>query len=210
MNKIKFICLVLLVFMGCSSLPNKVEHFEKDSNLKDNEVLVIGKIIFDPPLGDSFYNISDSRNCFPYEFKDKIHIWIDEKIQDPPTEKTYNSSMGFYFTNRIIARLNNDFYIKFKRKSFYILEMFILQECEYVNKGTRNLNTNKLIIPIRAMVKIKPNDKAVYIGTLKFDHNEFYSITKTTLIDDFEKVKKDFQKEFRNDIRVRKALLKEF
>ncbi len=64
----------------------------------------------------------------------------------------------------------------------------------------------KVVFPIRYRLDVKPEDRAIYIGTLRFHRDEFGSVTKVELLDQYEQAMDDYRSRFGNGPRPRKAL----
>jgi molybdopterin synthase catalytic subunit len=56
-------------------------------------------------------------------------------------------------------------------------------------------------------VSIKPGDKAVYVGTVQYHRNEFFEVTKVTIVDDYDHANAEFKKKFGARYPLHKALL---
>jgi hypothetical protein len=56
-------------------------------------------------------------------------------------------------------------------------------------------------------VSLKPGEKAVCIGTVRYNHNEFLEITKASIVDDYERANAEFKKKFGSRYPPHKALL---
>ena len=55
---------------------------------------------------------------------------------------------------------------------------------------------------------LKPTDKAVYVGTLRFHRDEFNEVTKAEILDHFARASAEFKRKFGDGASLRKALLK--
>lgn len=55
---------------------------------------------------------------------------------------------------------------------------------------------------------IRPRDKAVYIGTIRYYRDEFFDVSKVRIKDDYTHAKAEFKKKFGKKYSLRKALLK--
>ncbi len=214
-TRLKYVCLILLVlgFSGCSTLlylMRIVKDFRVGDKLKDNEVLIIGNVEIDPPFTDSDFDIEQRDECWKGDFEKQAHLWIDHNFNEyPPELYDENDTYGYYFRNRIIAGLNKEFYVKFKKKSFYIMEIFMLRECYYTYnyyRDTYKLNITSYRGKINFKVNVKPDDQAIYIGTIKYTRNG-YNIVKSKLIDNFDRVKQDFIEKFGDGIKIRKSIM---
>jgi hypothetical protein len=55
-------------------------------------------------------------------------------------------------------------------------------------------------------VALKPGDRAVYIGTLRYHRDEFFEITKVSIVDEYGAAQAEFRKKF-GGVPLRKALM---
>jgi hypothetical protein len=55
---------------------------------------------------------------------------------------------------------------------------------------------------------IRPDDRAVYIGTIRYHRNEFFEITDAEIVDDYDRVKAESERQLGRKYPLRKALLK--
>jgi len=75
----------------------------------------------------------------------------------------------------------------------------------YLDVGGRELN--RVYFPGGLKASIKAGDKAVYIGTVQYHRNEFFDISKVSIVDDYERANTEFKKRFGTKYTLRKALL---
>ena len=68
-------------------------------------------------------------------------------------------------------------------------------------------NTGEILLPTGFKVNIKPSDKAVYIGDIKYTRDDFNSITKVRLKNNYRKALKQFRKKFGKKVKLRKSLV---
>ncbi len=47
----------------------------------------------------------------------------------------------------------------------------------------------------------------IYIGTIQYHRNEFFEVTKSAIVDDYERANAEFKKKFGTKHPLRKALL---
>jgi hypothetical protein len=54
---------------------------------------------------------------------------------------------------------------------------------------------------------LRPGDKAVYIGTIRYHRDEFFTISRIQIVDDYGHANAEFKKKFGSKHSLRKALL---
>jgi len=65
---------------------------------------------------------------------------------------------------------------------------------------------DKAYFPAGFKVDVRPADRAVYIGTLRYRRNEFFQFTKRDVVDDYERANAEFRKKFGSRYALRKSL----
>jgi hypothetical protein len=101
---------------------------------------------------------------------------------------------------RIEATLEQTFFVRSSDRPFYILGGMLW--LEFGNYGS-----NKAYFPGGLRVALKPGDKAVYIGTVRYQRDEFWNFKKISIVDDYERANAEFRKQFGARTALRKALL---
>lgn len=185
---------------ACAGSPLPLAH--SFSSIEPNETIVVGKIVLSPPLQDgeqSMKTVSALRssiliNPHARKYRNKIILLTnDEKRQiGEPSLKDYRG--------RIEAELGETFYVTAQNRPLYILggEIFM---------SVKEYGLNKARLPGIYKIDIRPNDKAVYIGTIIYHRDEFFDITQIELIDDYKTEKVAFEKRFNTKGKLRKALI---
>jgi hypothetical protein len=62
-------------------------------------------------------------------------------------------------------------------------------------------------LPAGFKFNIKPGDKAVYIGKLTYERDDFNSITKVRLDDNYKAAAREFHKKFGSSYKLSKSLI---
>ena len=68
--------------------------------------------------------------------------------------------------------------------------------------------SEKIILPTGFKINIKSSDKAVYIGKIRYIRDDFNSITRVELKDNYKKARRLFRKKFGKKYKLRKSLIK--
>jgi hypothetical protein len=61
--------------------------------------------------------------------------------------------------------------------------------------------------PGKLRVALKPGDRAVYIGTLRYYRDEFFEITRVAVVDEYGAANAEFANKFGSGVPLRKALM---
>lgn len=189
--------LLVLSITGCMGSVKPVATSLND--LEADEVIVVGRIVVDPPVdGDqklktvAFTEGGLLINPNAGRFRNKVLLLTDRedrRIVDP--------SMGDY-DGRIEAELGETFCVRAKREPFYVIRSEILMKL-------KTTGPDRVVLPSGYRIDIRPGDRAVYTGTIKYHRDEFFGTEKIELVDEYNKVYPAFRKRFGDSIVLRKA-----
>lgn len=168
------------------------EPLESLSELQGGETIVVGRVELVPPLRKDEQKI---KGLGTSGFENKIILITDEHYRVLKEEPVIAD-----FTGRIEAILGKNFFVQSNGKPFFILGGML-----YLELGGSEMS--KAYFPGGLKVSIKPEDKAVYIGTVQYHRNEFFEVTKVAIADDYERANSEFKKKFGTKYSLRKALL---
>jgi len=154
--------------------------------MEKNHILLVGKFSLVPKLAP------DEQKLHFSQASDKGMIWFftDTRLR---YINLYDVAEDDY-ARCIRSKLDNTFYVSVPKESFYLLFGCITMSTAY--PATLNANMK---------IDIRPDDAAVYIGTIKFYRDEYFSAKKIELIDEFSSIREDFQKKFGNSIKIRRV-----
>lgn len=162
------------------------------SGLNGGETVVVGRIELVPPLRK---NEQKLKGLGTGNFENKIILIADGQY------RTLTDEPGMAdYAGRIEAKFGQTFFVRSDNKPFYILGGMM-----YLDLGGSEMN--RAYFPGGLKVSLKPGDKAVYVGTVQYHRNEFFEITKATVIDDYGRANAEFKKKFGAKYPLRKALL---
>lgn len=180
--------LVALTVAGCA-VP--IPAVNSMSEVHSHEVAVVGEIVINPPLDEKDQNLQSIGSG---QFKNKAYFVTDTKWR----EKTGPIDIG---DQAFETTLGQPFYVKLADKPFYILSGVIYTDVQ------ANAVPDSVNLPGGLRVNLHPNDRAVYIGTIRFTRNEYFDITKAQIIDDYARANAEFKKKFGVHYNLRKALV---
>ena len=162
------------------------------SELQSGETIVVGRVELVPALKKGEQKIQGLNSS---SFENKIFV-----ITDDHNRVLMNDPEVADYAGRIEAIIGKDFFVRSNSKPFYILGGMM-----YLELGGSEMN--RAYFPGGMKVSIQPGDKAVYVGTVQYHRNEFFEVTKVTIVDDYDHANTEFKKKFGSKILLHKALL---
>ena len=162
------------------------------SKLGKNEAVVVGRVELVPPLLENEQRI---RGPGTNKFKNKIFLMVDAQFRELTEEPGFGD-----FKGRIDAVFGEEFFVRSSNEPFYLIAAMMYLTLE-------GMNYDQAYFPGGFKVSINPDDKAVYIGTLRYHRNEFFELTNIEIVDDYQRVNAEFKARFGDKHALRKALM---
>ncbi|MEN8171035.1 MAG: hypothetical protein ABFS08_12505 [Pseudomonadota bacterium] len=170
--------------------------------LKDGEFYVVGRIEVTPKIKEEEQNL---KTLGSKRLKGKIHAFFSNQFVD-----IREQSFGI-IKHVSEVPLYEDFIIK-RRKSdklFYSGGSIWLESAAsysgHMNKQT-TVHMGKLHLPGDLVYKLKPGDKAVYVGTIRYYRDEYNAIKKVKYINQYSNANKVFKKTIKDQtIKLRRV-----
>jgi hypothetical protein len=190
MRRLVILCILSFIFVSAQAKPRKaIDSFKK---LRGNETVVVGRVELMPALHEHDQRL---RGPMSKKYKNKMFVIIDAEDRELTEEAGWGD-----FKGRIDAPLGEEFIVRSSSAPFYVIGgMMVLS----IGHGT----TDQAYFPGGLEANIRPGDKAVYIGTIRYQRNEFFEVTDAEIVDDYARVKKEFEKRLGKQYPLRKALL---
>lgn len=188
---LRAVVLISIFVESCVTARPNVENIKQLGNA---EALVVGKVILVPPLGRAEQSLIYNRGR-------NIVYLINS---DSSMKYNINRPEISDYEGAIVAKLGETFYVSSGKRPFYILTGRIIMDNVSVD------NPNDPIcayLPANFLVKLKDDDKAMYIGTIKYHRDELFRITKTEIIDEYDKILPLVKIKFGEDVIMRKAMV---
>ncbi len=160
--------------------------------LTANETIVVGRVELVPPLREHDQRL---RGPMSGRFADKMLLMVDAERR----ELTQEPGRGD-FKDRIDAHFGEEFVVRSANEPFFITAGMV-----YLSLG--HGLPDQAYFPGGLRADIKPDDRAVYIGTIRYHRNEFFEITRTEIVDEYQRVNVEFKDRFGDTYPLRKALL---
>ena len=200
---IEFRWLVLLAsalsLSGCGTLYKNVNSL---SEVTSDTVILVGRIEMLPKVEVKEEDIKLG-TFDPFNVKDMyrnraiLHL-SDKATEHEPTNQAFN------------PRLEETYFFRVPKDKRYLVygSIFTYYKVKAVNSRQMDMDSNEIMIPTPVEFDIQPTDKAIYVGTWRFHHDEFNEIIKAETLDQYPTVLAEFRKKFGADAALRKALAK--
>ena len=190
MRRLLFLFVLCFVFVSADARPRKaINSFKK---LRANETIVVGRVELVPPLHEHEQRL---RGPMSGRYEDKMFLMIDAEHWELTEEPGFGD-----FKGRIDAALGEEFMVRSSNEPFYIIAGMMMLS---IGHGS----TDQAYFPGGLKANIRPGDKAVYIGTIRYHRDEFFEITNAEIIDDYDRVKREFEERLGVRYSLRKRLL---
>ncbi|PKL91768.1 MAG: hypothetical protein CVV21_07005 [Candidatus Goldiibacteriota bacterium HGW-Goldbacteria-1] len=198
-----FLALLMLVFTTSCGLNNVKKTIYSASELPSDKVLVVGRVLFDPPMTEESQSL-EGQEIYRY----LMMFVCDEKLTPLKEENEIFSRLAKHY--RIEGYLDDTFYAVSEPEAFYI-EAGVMYKNIYTSScgyKCTQINYEYLSFPGSFHINIKPGDRAVYIGTIIYQRDNFYNVKRIIIRDDYDKEMPKFRRYFGN-MKLRKALIRE-
>jgi hypothetical protein len=190
MRRFMAAALVGAALAGCAPAPRapltSLEALSRD------EIVLVGRVELVPPLRKGEQKI---RGPVVGDFENRLYLMIDEKRRPLAEEPRIADYAG-----RIEAPIGGTFFVRSKAEPFYVLGGVLFLEI-----GGSSMQ--RVYFPGGLHVAVKPGDKALYVGTLRYHRDEFFEVTRVTVADDYGEASAEFTRKFGGDAVLRKALM---
>ncbi len=187
----KTLPLALLCLLAVSCVPGKRREVGSPSELGSGEVLLIGRIKVTPPITKDEQSlpgvVEDWRYRVMVLISDQFHL-----VQHPVNISDYRG--------RIEAPPDREFSVAIPANSFWIRGGVVPL---HLTEGPRD----EALLPGGIRVELRPDDHAVYIGTIHYTRDEFWQIKSVKVEDEYDRVCTEIEKRWDPFGPPRKALI---
>jgi len=169
---------------GCSGQPQ----LESKDELRTGDVILVGRIELVPPL---FPNEQILGAPLTGRFRDKVHSLFSDQLYDPE-ESTFT-----FYRKSTLVELGREFYLRqpMSKTLFYSGGAVVMTA---TNQGQEDIK-----LPGGLRYTLNPGDRAVYVGTIRYHRDDYNTITKTEVIDDYARVNREFVARYGTGMKLR-------
>lgn len=181
------------MLQSCSIGGQLLKEADSLNSMTQDEVIIVGSIELRPKLVTDEQKLDPDGvwDVFGYGDMNKNRCMI--QFNSKPVADDYKSLIN--------PELDKVFFFKVPRNMKYMVEASVLTEF------SRYGNTGRIWLPMWFKIDIKPTDKAIYIGNIKYTRDDFNSITNIKLEDNYKNAEKIFRKKFGRKYKLRKSLI---
>jgi len=184
--------LILLGAALAGCIPAPREEVSSMGSLGGNEIMIVGRVELDPPLRKGEQKI---RGIVIGNIENRIFLITDEQARPLPRDLALKDYAG-----RIEAPIGETFFVRSSSKPFHIIGGML-----FLDIGGNSLD--RAYFPGGVRVAVNAEDRAVYIGTLRYHRDEFWKILKVTIVDDYAAASAEFNKRFGGQQVLRKSMM---
>ena len=185
-----------MLLAGCVPTSG-IKPVDKLAEVPSRHTVLVGRVELHPALKPGEQKLGDSYK----EFADEALLIVDDELRPVPEFKLGDLS------ERINAPFDRLFFVELPAEPVYILKGWVVMDAKVEVIGPNDVPPDPAA-PLEGAFKLdlKPGDRAVYIGTLQYYRDEFFSTAKVVVKDDYAAANQEFQRKFGKDVVLRKAL----
>lgn len=176
-----------LALAGC--LPSALAPVSGTDGVGTGETIIVGRVELVPPLRKGEQRLTAMGTG---QYENLMLLLTGERDRALPADPKIAD-----YTDRIEAKLGSLFFVRTRSAPFYIHGGIVLLD----NVASRAR------FPGGLRVALKPGDRAVYIGTLRYHRNEFFDITDVEVVDEYAAANAEYSRKFGNGLTLAKALM---
>jgi hypothetical protein len=196
MRRLTIVCVALSI-LGFLFVPVEAKARKAITSFKKlgaNETVVVGRVELVPPLHEHEQRV---RGPMSKRYRNTMFLIIDDEYRELTEEPGWGD-----FKGRIDAPFGEEFAVRSKAEPFYVIAgMMVLT----MGHGP---TIDNAYFPGGLKADIRPDDRAVYVGTIRYQRDEFFEVTGAEIVDDYARVRAEFEARFGKQHPLRKALLR--
>ena len=178
-----------LALAGCT--PSALAPVSSADSVGSGETLVVGRVELVPPLRKGEQRLTAIGTG---QYENLMLLLTGERDRPVPADPKIAD-----YADRIEAELGSLFFVRTRSAPFYIQGGIV-----FLDMGS---TMSRARFPGGLRVALKPGDRAVYIGTLRYHRNEFFDITDVQVVDEYPAANAEYSKKFGNGVPLSKALM---
>lgn len=190
MGVFRLLFCAIPALVACASMP--AGQVMQLSDVQPDEIVVVGKIELVPPLQPSEQDLSSAEGR---EFRDRFILYFGDSLQplQPGGVRSFEGAFALPF--------DREFAIRTPRASKLYLSGGVVYTV-YAPPFT----IQSILFETPMQVSVRPNDDAVYIGTLQFHRKGSGAVTNLLIRDDYAWAREEFRKQYGSGRALTKSL----
>jgi hypothetical protein len=176
------------------------EDVRSPAELGPDAVLLVGKIEIVPRIKPE----EQQYRAGPDPFNSKRHF-LGRAVLFTSDKPEYRE----HTRTALNPPLEEVYFVKLPRAHRYVVKGSVTMS--FVSRGASarsGYDQSELMFPVPIELDVRPSDKAIYVGTLRVHRDEFHTVTKVEIRDEYAGALAEYRKRFAGEPAPRKALLR--
>jgi hypothetical protein len=174
---LRCLALALVFSAACGSRSKHLAHL---GELRPGERALVGKIRVEPRFGFHEREPNDKTE----RALQRVWLYMDEALHS--IDASQGLSRGGYSEYHMI-RFGDPFYLRMRPTSQVLL---------YVKRWLEHPPAREEVWPLGLGIPFEPDDVAVYIGTIVFPRDPFWTVGTPVVVDEYEEAAAEFEKRY--------------
>jgi len=193
--------LAALLMAGCST-PQLLPKLDKGADLQPGEVLLVGRVYINPPLGPNDQTLDGPPALAGQGYKEMyepggMSIGLTNQYKD--LSENESTQVWTTIDYSLVGKFGETFYVRHPAKSTNLVYLSYLQT--YTGRQIVWVQ-----LPASFQIPIAPGDRVAYIGTLRYERNEYGDITSVAVQDHLARERAEIAKKVGKGISIAKRL----
>lgn len=187
------LALAVMSIVSCIPLASGKHLIANMDEASPGQAVIVGKVVLTPPLKPTDQDLNMMGTDV---YQNRFFLITGDEWQE--LETPYKDDD---FKGHVPAPLGKTFFAMSDPKPFYILGGAVVVSIDTTMKK------DMLCFPGGYKVDLRPDDGAIYIGTIHYYHDEFFHVTKVSVEDEYAEASSLYSGKFGGKAPLRKALL---
>jgi hypothetical protein len=185
-----------LLALGLAGCVARLEQVTDLKQLRPNEVLLVGRIVLNPPFGADERDVNKSAlDPTDTDYKAPVMVLDDRRLVWDGEGMMPRGDRPEY----INQPFGETFFVKTATRPVYINSTIV-----YLTQTA--LRIHFWILDTGMVVEHVAGDRVVYVGTIRYQRNEFNDLLKVEVLDEYAGARRDVEKRFGKGVKLVKRL----
>ena len=193
------VCVLILLLSACGkrvseNLVKPPRTVALINELGEIDLLVIGKIEVIPPI------VPLEQSTLAETYRNKVTLVFRDELKHLRQLSRYDRK------GQVTVSLAEQFYVAVPDTMNYFLGTTIPMRAQK-QRGKSQPEIVNAKLPAAMYMVARRQDRAIYIGTIRYFRDEFFDIYNVEIVDEFKQARQEFEKKFGTNVPLKKSLL---
>jgi hypothetical protein len=188
--------LLLAATLGGCAITMPEKEIATFSEVEPGSVLVVGAVEVVPPLRPGEKQLDIPNDIFGMEEMISNRAWLT--IGSSPSTPVDKGEVT------INPELGQTYFFAVPKDAPYMVGGYVMIDYQVVQNAM--VRDRRISIPGTLRLDIRPDDEAIYVGTIRVKRDDFNEVIDAALVDDYQHAAAEFKKRFGTEARLRKAM----